>query len=519
MADTNSTFLIDAKEGVQKYRVKHETIKAAAGGDILMAWSLLSIAPRTEELPPFPFQIYLTKNVHNTEGDLSFAIKFLKYVEQHSPRSGDFSIEPWQIRLDIYTAVQPSVIASIHHALLEKDHRKRHSQQPCLVSRWGPGPDAPYTFSWRNTIIVIDSDDWQNIGPIVVQCKPSESIVRGGGDGEGCFKYHPPDMIAYRTGSMEKMVDIMRSLWDMAGGTWKERDMKRRNDGGSSPVLYPAMDPAAHQDQDENLAPLLDEPEAGRQITHNSYHPHIFPYRAKTFKELFDCQADSMPRTTCETTFSDCSGIEVTSVWDVRYGKIRPAYSITLYVEDGQLPYSDRWIWFRSNLVYKGEPKRLTYKLVERPWCLDIVRGIPDVSVAFAHHEAETIRRSPTRVNNFKQVVEMMLQKATSQALPKELLDLITDEALPRPLPDYKEFPPFHRSFPHEKYSRHNCFLYAGTSSSSHGPFMVNSLLHEVVPNEPSHSTCLRVDFMSTWVGTAKLLAVASIDDPTSEPY
>lgn len=441
--------------------VQHTTIEDHEGNTVEIIWN-----PRGQDkkLPPFPFQLYIVGDARPLADDPGFPASFASYVERLGGVCNERGVFP-RCRFEVYRRPFRSVLGCISHNRREVDHRNRNGIWPRLLNSW----TTTSSLGDKGKIVVLDSLDWSTSGITVVEFDPAEydhpqsfsnwDTVAGDYDPVRATRYPASEVIRYHLGEW----------WGIAGSSWTEADLQRRNEGGSSPALYPAQDPELHRDLNEaqNLGEIdivsqhhargrtpseLAERHAEDEIIVDSFNK----------ADLFQCAAD-LEQWQC-ASFSDCFGLPVESVWDSKLSKDRPQFAFTLYIAY-DVPYLDQRALF--DCLNKG-------LVQEEVWALDLVRNLPSIEAAFEYHARAIRKRSSERTHEAQACMEVILNKVTGHALPLELRDYIKKLLVPPPLPTFncKTIRPFE-----------NIFMYLDAKSLDTGPLVVYSAPSDCSPS------------------------------------
>lgn len=134
-------------------------------------------------LPPFPFNVYLIRDVESLVADEDLAYKLLCRI--HTQQLAD---PCWH--LEVFTAVQDNVFACIDHYEQEKSLRKLESQAPYM-------PD-------KKCFLVVDSDDWEREGLLSVQYTNENTHL-------------PYGVTAERYKSWDHLATCLRDQWSEQG--------------------------------------------------------------------------------------------------------------------------------------------------------------------------------------------------------------------------------------------------------------------------------------------------------------
>ena len=431
----------------------------------------------SNEFPPFPFQVYVVREAKSTARDLTtFAKHFACYINStgrlpdpdkacsdglcissqchicagrgqgaflSSDRGDGRGVAHY--RFDVYATPMANILACTAHQEREISHRNRNGVHPRLVSNWTEG----HWGQQRNRILVIDRDDWTEVGPVSVDYDRSPWFD---------FDDRPPDLSdeaiilhAERIGNVNRLQRTLREWWVDAGAQWVQADLRRRNNGGFSPAIYPAMDPTAQFDVDhEDPIHELDGTELiGDQGSANGSASKDGLYDPFGTNALY--QDEVLSKHLRSMIYSDSFGLSVTSTWDPRLSKRRPAFSKTLYLAFDLPPFEPKALF---NCLNKGS-------IAKEAWTLDVVHNMPSCEAAFDYHTRSSARRRPQKTAAMRTV----LSKVVAGRLPQELVEAITDFLLPPDIPYYSN--PLTHPF-------RDAFLYLDSKLLRSGPIMVN---------------------------------------------
>lgn len=438
----------------RKHEVYTATIHDHSGNNIHLVWNpLIDTEERPSEKPyPFPFQVYMTQSAAHTAQDSSFPTEFCLTID----KNGRVSDGDCLYRFEIYSQPLSNVLACVAHQRKEVDYRNRNGIVPRLVSSWTTNDEG-----YKGRIIVIDRDDWLDTGPVLVHFDPVEYDQPSTFDFWNVAGEGDRDIVrATRCQPMPLLRQRLTEWWHGAGFSWTQEDLIRRNEGGFSPALYPAVDPISHYDADhEDIHELDGEPLANPtalQAAIEDVHDEDDPKICDTFnKSVLFQKAESLPDLR-EEVYSDSFGFPVTSVWSSKRSKLRPSFSMTLYLGFDMLPIQPKALFACLN---KG-------LIADEAWTLDVVQNMPSLDAAFAYHARSSARRRPEQVAETKQCMQMVLEKIANQRLPSELLEYMEDLLVSPEIPSYASRPA--RVFK-------NVFMYLDSRYPSTGPLLVYS--------------------------------------------
>ena len=449
-------------EPITTSRVRSLTIKDHDTSDVTLVWypSPQDGFRRQDEIPPFPYQVYLTNSATGTSQDPSFPEKFACFIET----LGGIGNRERYYRFEIYRKPFSNMLACVGHQRKETRHRNRNGIWPRIVSKWTTRNNGGY----KGCIIVIDRDDWESEGVVLVRFDPAEYDHQRGFPqlnhaGEGDI----PIVRATLEQALSQIPVRLTECWLDAGGGWTEADLARRNDGGFSPALYPAVDPMSHYDVEHEDVHELD----GTALPGPAIQPGTDAGDDKTqnIRDDFDkselFKRDDELRAFEAEMYSDSFGLPVSSVWSSSRSKMRPSFSFTLYMAFDVLPIHPKALFSCLN---KG--------LIEQEaWTLDIVSNMPSLDAAFEYHTRAAARRTTQRTCNRAACMRMLLHKVAGSKLPTELLEYIEAVLVPPEIPHTSSYPC--RQF-------QNTFLYFDSNCLSTGPLLVYS---NPLPSWSSH--------------------------------
>lgn len=432
---------------------KQKTIKDHNGDDVHVAWMSHPLYEgHPEKFPPFPFQVYVLRRAKATANDPELPAKFVKWIEE----IGGIADPGAYCHFQFYTNRFKNVLSCIAHQRTEVQYRNRNALWPRLVTSWTTEQEDDY----RGFILVIDCDEWSCKGLTFVSYdrqmldRNDTSLAEQGmplGSEVEMRADRCPDTTAYgRT---------LMNTWARAGHTWTQSDLERRNQGGFSPALYPAVDPAAHHDADgdHDDAPQIDldmMPETSTQSETIAQPPLSPQFNRRDLRksptDLPDLKSD---------VYEDTVDWPTTSVWKASNSVARPPFSFALYLS-ADLP------GFAPEALFYCLDRGL---LKQAAWTLDVVRHVPDMQSALHHYSIEAPRRTATRTERRRRCARMLLDKICSTALPEELLQHIESFIVPPPLCDYS-------SPPDRLFS--DIFLYLDAKHQLSGPQIIHTNLN-----------------------------------------
>jgi hypothetical protein len=306
-----------------------------------------------------------------------------------------------------------------------------------------------------------------------------------------------------------------------------------------SPALYPAIDPSSHDDvedasdmeltetvpSDEN-APELDS-EEDQDVDYNP-DDEDHPWFIDKFREAELLQQPEDLQHIRNESYSDALNLPVISIWDTRWSKSRPSFSITLYTSFDMPPVHPEALF---SCLSKGMISTV-------PWTLDMVQNIPSLDAAFQYHARASELRKPERTARRRLCMDMVLNKILAPRLPKELVEIVEELLSPPVIPNYCCLP--HRPFQDVFLYIEQCKLRTGplivysnprTFSSEHGDRKIGSMSDEPpeAPPMPEHMSwdkkgVLEVSALQSWHRVANDIHIlwcyhgpSSVDDDLSK--
>ncbi|KAF2168960.1 hypothetical protein M409DRAFT_52942 [Zasmidium cellare ATCC 36951] len=398
-------------------------------------------------LPPFPFQVYILNAAKETLKNHDFPHQFVEWIDQcQCLRNPNIDAH-----FEFYLSGFNSVLSCKAHQHREIECRNRNAIWPRLVAN----PTRRLDSDYQGFIVVVDRDDWQANGVVVVTF---------GGRAINEAEFHSPRgdetvLWAERIYTPDDLGNELMRAWSAAGGTWAQSSLDRHNNGGQSPALYPAVDPSAHHDaeHDDNHANesanglfVSSSSESNSVEVDNSRPASLEP----SMRDLLKVPQDLKGLTT--STYSGHSGWETTSVWKTSLSKTRPPFAFTLYLASDNIP-------FAAEALFACLDREL---LSTATWTLDIVRNVPDMQSAFHHYTHEKRHRTSEKTANRLRCARMLADKICASLLPEELVQLIEDMMVPPPCSNYSAPPD--RVF-------HDMFMYLDAPKQLTGPQIVYS--------------------------------------------
>ncbi|KAK4561211.1 hypothetical protein LTR86_005166 [Recurvomyces mirabilis] len=415
--------------------IRTTIIKDHTGANITLAWQ--QRADKLHEgIPSFPFQIYILQNVIGNGHDHDRAAKIAACLSVIDTNA--------YCRYDVYGQRFSNALECVEHQRHEVQWRNRNGIWPRLVETWSPPPREAY----RGCIIVIYAADWEAEGVAVVEFDPANIL----GD---VSRMSQTDLVTVTRQQPEKLHEEMLRIWRNAGHTWTQADLMRRNDGGFSPALYPAVDPAARNDVEHGFDDPIDLPgpaineDTGIERSAGDQDADDSLTTAEMWRNI------SLPDDGLKIeSYEGLSGNVIESIWSAERGNTRPPLAFTLYC--GAIPY------FHSAALFRCLNRR---QMGSVPWTLDVVRNFSTPGEALKHFGYESPRRTQQCTEKRRLCTQMLLNKIAGDRLPTELLEQIEDILLPPYMPRLAEF-------------WEHCFLYVDASSKQtllEGPLLVRA--------------------------------------------
>lgn len=467
------------------HHVRSVVTKDHAGGEIVHAWGPGAFSDTPDDLPPFPFPLYITSETAGIVPDRAFAEGFARFVQS----SGGISDGNDHTRFELYTEKQQTLLDCVAHARKERRFRLENRIWPSAwLPRIGPAitDDGDKTF-----IVVIDRINWQQDGIVLVWYDPRVYEL-----GESYVYWSSPlgdrplvQAVLHR--DMSRLTGVFGHLWgawNCAGGSraqellWKTNKLLifvapnvtselRDRFGKTSEALEGEEECSdrgiefSHGDDEDD--------DDGSDEDDDAHHDLIVANRRWIQEEAEADEEDRAPQIVssfdedelwgqteynnmCTDRYYNIAGSEVLSVWNKKHGNSRPVFSVTIYVARDCPAFTPHGI-FRC--LDKGF-------LSASAWTLDIVYGIADVESALRMHNAESSRRGGSNFGPRKHTMCMLLDRIVGSVLPPELYRRIEDLLVPPPLPDYSGLPG--RTY-------RNMFLFLSDGIPSRGPVIVRS--------------------------------------------
>lgn len=417
--------------------VQIATVKDHIGENVMLSWRPDSHQNGDRDLeadvPAFPFPVYILDSAKALAQDPACAARVCTFLEIKT-----LNIHPAP-RFDIHETTKPNALTCIEHQRKEVDWRNPNGIWPRLVSHWTDGSTGPD--GYKGLVIVLDSSNLTADGLLLVDFDPLayESAANRQSVWHLVGKGDIATVRAERLVAAESIRRRLREVWVRAGYSWTAADLGRRNVGGFTPALYPAVDPAAHEDaesDDSVSADLrLDGPEelAGHALSdgedENADDTNVD--EAPLIKDSFrntDLWISPEPysRRFRTETYDDATGHCTVGVWDSRLSAQRPPFSVALFCGPG-VNYSAESLFGCLN---KG-------LLTHEAWTLDVKRGYNTLSQAYEHHTLDSNKRDARRTRRRQKCIRMIVDRVNSARLPTELCDLVQELLMPAAVPDY----------------------------------------------------------------------------------
>ena len=434
-------------------------------------------------VPPFPYQVYLTKNARKCLEDELFQEKFAAYIDNLLGKYPDC-----QYRLEIYQQPFANVLACVAHQRREVEWRYRNGVWPQIIRRW----DTDRHTGYIGKILIIDTDRWEKEGIDFVSFDPIEYEHPEKFDGWRLAGVGDVAAVrGYRLAIGSHIERWLSEWWRDAGFKWTEADLERRNNGGYSPALYPAVDPDLHRDVEDDDS-VQDLSNALTSLTVGEDKEDDGPpkiWHRWDIKRLY--WHSSSFANYMKEYYSDTFRRRVVSVWDRSLSKLRPYYSFTLYLSSDLAPMWPEAIFDALNLGL----------IAFVPWTLDIVYNMGPMEEALEYHTRSSRQRTLAKTKFRRRCMNMVVRKVTDKRLPDELQESIVDILSPPAIPGYSSRP----SRPFDIF-----LMYLDAKSLSIGPQLIYSdpkpywnqhtpseLMHILAPNNESNwpSACAEMNF------------------------
>lgn len=458
------------------HETRTQTIRDHNGDTVRIVWFPTTRNDTYNDLPPFPFQVYVTQSAPETAKTLQQPLANAQqenkdtrplqtYASDGVPEAftcwvqgelGGISDGNCRHHFQFYTKPQVNVLACVEHQQRELEHRRY--RWPRMISRWRSDPHSGKTCSM---IIVLDLDTWATHGFLFVTFDPES--------GPAMPNYSPncdqPHVRAFRLQNLSELggTGDLYQWWRQGGGEWMQERLQYANSGDLEPH-WDSEDDAGEEHEVE----LPNITEADRMIGNYNQRltASIAQWRDPT-EPLIVNEFDGHPSLwgiddsfhlesagLRSKTFQDTTGLLTEAVWSGTHSKQPPEFSYTLYMDPGLPPYT-------SKAVFKS----LNYGLLQHtPWQLYVIRDIPQMSQCLEHYRQEAHRRSRSRELARRDCMEMLVRKTAGHILPKELLMTIQEHLLPPVMHDFSSYPvqPFR-----------NCFLLLNREGVYSGPRIV----------------------------------------------
>lgn len=406
-----------------------------------------------QQVPPWPFHVYVLRRAEAVLAAQDFPSRFVTWLHELGFMASKDGCDP---HFEFYGRAFTNSISCMDHHRREVQHRNRNGLFPRLPPSCH---ERRGDLGYRGFVLIIDSEAWQDAGLLYAEFD-REQFDR---DSNWHCVYPGLECVARAVRvDHSTLIHILSCTFNDAGGKWQQEDLARKNDGGFSPALYPAMDPVANQDADAAL-PIIDmgsspfdtyQPER----LADSEDPSCAPGQMQFNVQKLWASPDASPHIHSRV-YEDTLGWQTESVWDSCVSDSRPNFTFTLYLAASVPP-------FHATALFNCVNRDL---LAAAPWTLDVVRNLPDLASALHHHDHEASRRLPERTGLPSPVtacMRMILRKIAGHVLPAELVSLIEEQCCP---PDYVDFSCIPtRPFEH-------VFLYLNGSMQQAGPQVVYS--------------------------------------------
>lgn len=156
-----------------EYKATELTIKDHNGNDVRLVWCPKSRKRKDgNRIPPFPYQVYLTRNTGSAVQDPSFPSVFASFIEWLIGKPESEPFRPLETlishHVEVYSQPFTNILACIEHQRREVLHRNRNGIWPRLIDHWTTSDVDGYI----GRIIVIDRDSWQEEGMVFVSFDP-----------------------------------------------------------------------------------------------------------------------------------------------------------------------------------------------------------------------------------------------------------------------------------------------------------------------------------------------------------
>ena len=409
-----------------------------------------------DSFPSFPFQVYILSSAAQVIEDTFFPRKLAAFIAQAG--GGEW-------HLQIYHRPFPNILACIAHQRREILFRNRNGISPRMITEW-MRPDRnllpPYAIH-TGRIMIIDSHDWSDSGITFAQFDTPYYDHRGK-DWKRALSGDVDIVQAFRCRVPRFINEQMAHDWRCAGAHWTEEDLARRNGGGASPVLYPAIDPTAHYDAEHEEVHELDGtaaagPAPQEDVDEDEDEDDGWAKIKDTFDTSWLFKQENDLTDFNSETYSDTLGLPVTSIWNAKVARIKPHFTVALYVA---------YDFFQKQPVH---PKALFGCLnqgliAQEAWTLDVVQNLPSLDAAFHYHARTTAQRTTEICARRKERTQLVLGKVAGSKLPVEILEYIEGLLSPPEIPKYSSRPcrPFK-----------DVFMYLDKTHQYTGPLIIYS--------------------------------------------
>ena len=432
-------------------RTQQFTTRDHSGDEVAVSWDPSAWTNPDEDLPPFPFQVYILSTAESVANDAAFPRKLAAFVHLHWG-----SKVMCRFHFQVYRRPFPNILACIAHQRREIHYRNRNGIVPRMLEEWAEDEE------YKGRILVIDRDGWEREGIVFASFDPVEHENRSQFSAWNIAAIGDFDIVkASRAKHTSAATSILRHWYVWAGGPNTEDFLQRRNDGGISPVLYPAIDPAAHYDVEHEDVHELDSTEipGPAMLVDENDQDNGNPRIINTFdpSELF-LREEELNCYQSET-YSDHFGLPITSIWNTDFSRTRPPFSFTLYVA---FDFLDK-LQIHPKALFRCLDKGL---IAREAWTLDIVTNMPSLDAAFQYHARASADRAPEKARRRRECARLLVQKTSGSRLPGEILEYIEDLLAPPQIFNYSERP--RRPF-------QDFMLYLDKSRKYNGPLMIYS--------------------------------------------
>lgn len=288
------------------------SIKDHTGQEVTLAWQA-DTGRDQNKIPLFPFQVYVLQSATASIRDPAFPSKFV----HKATGTGEFLSPDADYRFEIYRGSFGNSLDCVDHQRAEVEWRNRNGIWPQMVERWS----AASNMRFAAFIVAIESDAWEVEGFVSVNFQYSNRL----GD------LVPPSCStgAFRERDIEYLPRLLREKWISAGHTWTQLELARRNDGWLSPALHPAIDPAAHEDAEHEIAalPALADSDTADDDTEAAGDDEEEEFTSADLWHSISRGCDGLGT----EYYVDLSGTAVQSVWSTQHNGTRSTLLVTLY--------------------------------------------------------------------------------------------------------------------------------------------------------------------------------------------